>query len=56
MSIAAVGGYHSTPINPEKAEGPGPDKDGDADDGGAVQSPVQAAPASGTGTVVDKIA
>jgi hypothetical protein len=51
MSIAAVGGAPSTPINPEKAEGPGPDHDGDAYDV-SVQAPVQAAP--GTGTVVDK--
>jgi hypothetical protein len=55
MSIAAVGGYHSTPINSEKAEAPGPDTDGDADDA-SVQAPVQAPPAPGTGTVVDKSA
>ena len=55
MSIAAVGASHSAPISPEKAEGPGPDHDGDADDGG-VQAPVQAAPAPGTGAIVDKTA
>jgi hypothetical protein len=39
----------------ERMEAPGPDRDGDADDA-AVQAPVQAAPASGTGQVVDKTA
>jgi hypothetical protein len=56
MSIAAVGGSHSAPINPERAEGPGPDHDGDADDAGGVQASVQSAPAPGTGTIVDKTA
>jgi hypothetical protein len=55
MSIAAVGGAPSTPISPEKIEGPGPDHDGDPDDTG-LQAPVQAAPAPGTGAVVDKTA
>jgi hypothetical protein len=55
MSIAAIGSAHVTPISPEKAEGPGPDHDGDADDAG-VKAPVQAAPPPGTGTAVDKTA
>ena len=55
MSIAAIGSAHVMPAGPEKAEGPGPDHDGDADDAG-VKAPVQAAPALGTGTVVDKTA
>jgi hypothetical protein len=55
MSIAAVGSAQTAPITPEKAEGPGPDHDGDADDGG-VKASVQAAPAPGTGAVVDKTA
>ena len=55
MSIAAVGSAHSAPIMPERAEGPGPDHDGDSDDM-AVQAPVQAAPAPGTGEIVDKTA
>mgnify|MGYP003352386541 FL=1 len=42
------------PVMPERMEGPGPDRDGDADD--AVKAPVQAAPAPGTGQVVDKTA
>jgi hypothetical protein len=55
MSIAAVGGAPSSPITPEKAEGPGPDDDGDGDDA-SVQAPMQAAPPRGTGTVVNKTA
>jgi len=53
MSISAIGPVHSAPISPVKSEGPGPDHDGDADDAG-VKAPVQAAPAPGTGAVVDK--
>jgi hypothetical protein len=37
-------------------EAPGPDRDGDADDAGAAQPPVQAAAPPGTGQVVDKTA
>ncbi len=55
MSIAAIGSAQVSPILPEKAEGPGPDHDGDADDA-AVKAPVQAAPAPGTGATVDKAA
>ena len=51
MSIAAIGSAHTAPISPEKAEGPGPDHDGDSDDK-SVRAPVQAAP--GTGAVVNK--
>ncbi|HWK97582.1 MAG TPA: hypothetical protein VNR39_19375 [Pseudolabrys sp.] len=56
MSISAIG---SAPIMPssgrESAEGAGPDVDGDADDT-ASQAAVQAAPAPGTGQMVDKTA
>ncbi len=57
MSIAAVGSVHVMPMatGSEKAEGPGPDHDGDADDSG-VKASVQAAPVPGTGVVVDKTA
>jgi hypothetical protein len=55
MSIAAIGSAPVTPISSEKAEGPGPDHDGDADDAG-VKASVQATPAPGTGAVVDKTA
>jgi hypothetical protein len=53
MSVAAIGSAHVTPIGPQKAEGPVPKQDGDADDSG-VKPPVQAAPAPGTGAVVNK--
>jgi hypothetical protein len=53
MSIAAIGSAPVVPSGAEKAEGPGPDHDGDADDAG-VHAAVQAAPTPGTGTIVDK--
>jgi hypothetical protein len=53
MSIAAIGSAPVMPVGSEKAEGPGPDHDGDSDDAG-VKAPVQAAPAPGTGVIVDK--
>jgi hypothetical protein len=53
MGISAIGSAQTAPISPERAERPGPDHDGDSDDK-AVQGQVQAAPAPGTGTVVDK--
>ena len=55
MSVGVVGSQPVIPIGGERAEGPAPDHDGDADDGG-VKTPVQAAPAPGTGQVVDKTA
>ena len=55
MSIAAVGSAHVMPVSSEKAEGPGPDHDGDADDAG-TKAPVQAALAPGTGANVNKSA
>lgn len=55
MSIAAIGSAHVAPISSEKAEGPGPDHDGDADDVG-VKAPVQADLTPGTGAVVNKTA
>ena len=56
MSIAAVGSAHVMPTSTGQTEGPGPSHDGDGDDGGGVQAPVQAAPTPGTGAVVDKAA
>jgi hypothetical protein len=46
MNISSVsGGSYSAPARgPEKAEGPGPDHDGDADDKGAAGKSVAAAP------------
>jgi hypothetical protein len=55
MSIATIGSAHVMPVSSEKAEGPGPDHDGDADDAGA-KAPVQAAPPPGTGAAIDKTA
>jgi hypothetical protein len=52
MSIAAISSAQSAPISPERAEGAGPEHDGDSDDS-AVQAPVQAALPPGTGTVID---
>jgi hypothetical protein len=56
MSISAVGSTPILPVVPEKAESPGPDRDGDADDAGIRMSPAQAAPRPGTGLLVDKTA
>ena len=55
MSVSAVGVAPVIPTGMERAEGPGPDYDGDSDDKG-VAAPVRAAPAPGTGQVVDKTA
>ena len=55
MSVAAIGSAHVAPISSEKAERPGPDHDGDADDVG-VKAPVQANLTPGTGAVVNKTA
>ena len=52
MSIAPISSAQTTPINPEKAEGAGPDHDGDSDDS-VAQTPVQAALPPGVGTVTD---
>jgi hypothetical protein len=52
MSIAAIGAAPPPPITPERAEGPGPDHDGDRDDV-AAPPPVKAAPTPGTGLLVD---
>lgn len=56
MSISAVGSAPALPAVPEKAEGPGPDRDGDADDASVRTAPTQAAPRPGTGLLVDKTA
>ena len=55
MSISATGSAHVTPISSEKAEGPGPDHDGDGDDLG-VKASVQANLTPGTGAAVNKTA
>ena len=55
MSISAVGSTPVMPTSSEKTEAPGPDHDGDSDDM-ATKAAVQAAPAPGTGTVVDTTA
>ena len=56
MSIAAIGSHPVVPTatGAERAEGPGPDHDGDSDDAGAVMQAVQAQPAPGMGKLVDK--
>jgi len=57
MSISAVGASHVMPsTGMEKAEGPGPDRDGDADDASSKSAPVQSTPAPGTGKYVNKTA
>jgi hypothetical protein len=57
MSISAVGSAPVAPTTPERAEGPGPDHDGDSDDkGGVSAAPVQSTPAPGTGLQVNKLA
>jgi len=57
MTIAALPPTASaaqTIRTPEAMEGPGPDKDGDADDKGAVdQAAVSSAPLKGMGVSVD---
>ena len=66
MSISAISSSPPSSISPEKVEQPGAaDNDGDSD-GTSVQAstqaapapqvPVQATPAPGTGTVVNKAA
>jgi len=55
MSVSAIGSAPVMPMSSERAEGAGPDHDGDSDDA-AVQAPVQAAPAPGTGVIVNKTA
>ena len=54
MSVASIGSAPVIPMGTERAEGAGPDHDGDSDDAGAVTKTVQAPPAPGTGQVVDK--
>jgi hypothetical protein len=61
MSISSVGSAPVMPVRPESMEGPGPDNDGDADDGGAMsatmaQAAQKAAVAPGIGQTVDKTA
>jgi hypothetical protein len=53
MSVSAIGSAHVAPAISERTESAGPDHDGDSDDA-AVAAPSQAAPAPGTGVVVDK--
>jgi hypothetical protein len=52
MSVAAVSSTQTAHVSAERAEGPRRDHDGDSDDS-AVKAPVQAAPAPGTGTVIN---
>jgi hypothetical protein len=58
MSVSAVAASHVMPITPERAEGPGPDTDGDSDDKGVANAAtVQPAPtAPGVGSAVNKVA
>ena len=56
MSVSAVGSAPVMPMSNERAEGAGPDHDGDSDDRAIAPTPVQAAPAPGTGQVVNKTA
>jgi hypothetical protein len=61
MSISSVGSAPVMPVRPEGMEGPGPDHDGDSDDGGAVNNTMtqalqKAAVAPGIGQTVDKTA
>ncbi|BBE70596.1 hypothetical protein [Oharaeibacter diazotrophicus] len=59
MSISALGSSTSTPVRApqplaEKAEGAGPDRDGDADDvGAAAAAAPKAALPKGVGSLVD---
>jgi len=54
MSVGAIGSQPVIPMGGERAEGPGPDHDGDSDDTSAAMQAVQAQPAPGTGRLVDK--
>ena len=54
MSVSAVGAGQSAPISQPSVKVDSP-HDGDSDDMPA-QAPAQAAPAPGTGTLVDKTA
>jgi hypothetical protein len=58
MSVSPVGSSPVQPTTPERAEGPGPDHDGDSDDNGVSKAApaVQAAPTPGTGLKVNKSA
>ncbi|MEW6452199.1 MAG: hypothetical protein AB1490_16195 [Pseudomonadota bacterium] len=53
MSVASVGSASTAPVMPAQVKVDRPN-DGDADDVGGAKAPVQAAPAPGTGQVVDK--
>jgi hypothetical protein len=53
MSVSAVGAANATPVTPQQSANVDPPHDGDSDDAAAA-APVQAAPAPGTGVVVDK--
>ncbi len=57
MSISAIGSAGSTPIQaPTSQKAGGTDQDHDSDGSGASAATVKAAPAAGTGKVVDKTA
>lgn len=53
MRVSSVGSPPVVPMLPERGEKNGPDVDQDTDDSHA-KSEVQAAPAAGTGKLVDK--
>lgn len=58
MGIGGIGAGTVPQMKMPEAAESGPDMDGDGDEGGAAMSsaPVQAAPAPGTGAVVNKLA
>ena len=60
MNVSSAG-YRPTPApittrSNEAAEAPGPDRDGDADDVGAMAAPAKASVASGVGQNLDMLA
>lgn len=56
MSVSAIGASQvASSYSPERAEAPGADHDNDSDETAATPA-VQAKPAPGTGTTVDKTA
>ena len=55
MSVSAVGAGNGVPVTPQPTAKVDAPHDGDSDDA-AAKAPVQAAPAPGTGVVVNKTA
>jgi hypothetical protein len=57
MSISAVGSAPVSPVSLGQTGGPAPSNDGDGnDEASGTEASVQAAPAPGAGTVIDKTA